>query len=217
MSMRRMIVGLMGFAAAMALFSGCATTGYDKAERSAVSMGNTKAEIQNAYGQVTVVIKSLDKVMGAQVGDLRPLYEDFAAQVKMLQSAAESARSRALSMQAKNQDYFSTWAQEIENIQNPTMKSQSLQRYKTTQASYTKVEQTLFKTRDAYVPLISTLNDLQTAMGQDLTPSGISGLRPVSPKARQQAITLQGVMKESMAAIDAASRQMTPNASGSIK
>jgi hypothetical protein len=177
----------------------------------------TKEAVLNAHGQVTIAIQSLEKVMGATVGDLRPLYEDFAAQVKTLQSDAQSARNRALSMQKKNQDYFSTWAQEIENIQNPAMKSQSLQRYKAAKASYEKVEQKLFKTGDTYVPLNSTLNDLQTAMGQDLTPAGLNGLRSISPKARQQAIALQAVMKESTAAIDAASRQLSPKASGSLQ
>ena len=216
MSNKRWAVVAIGMAAAV-LVSGCATTGYQKAEKSTVSMGNTKAEVQNAYGQVTLAVNALDKLMGAQVGDLRPLYESFAAEVKRLQSAAESARSRAQSMQVKNQDYFATWAQEIDNILDPAIKSQSLQRYKAAKASYLKVEQSLFKTGDACKPLISSLTDLQTAISQDLTPAGINAVRTPYTQARQKAIDLQKVMKDSMAAVDAASKQLTSSASGASR
>jgi hypothetical protein len=212
--MKRFTVGLMGMAVLAGLVGGCATQGYQKAERSAISMKDTKSEIQNAFGQVTTVIHSLDKVMNATVGDLRPMFKDFSSNVTTLEFAAEMARERALSMQTKTRNYFAAWAQEIESIQNPSIKSQSLQRYNSAKASYAKIEQTLFRTRDAYIPLISSLNDLKTAMNQDLTSSGVSASRAPYLKARQQGIALQSVLKESSAAIDEASRQLTPLASG---
>jgi hypothetical protein len=215
MKNNRGMMSVIGALAAVVFVSGCATSGYQKAGKSAASMTDTKAEMQGAFTQVTLAINSLDKIMKAQVGDLRPLYKDFAAQVKDLEDAAQAARSRALSMQAKNQEYFATWAQEIEAISDPSIKKQSLTRYNATKTSYQEVEKSLFKIRDAYVPLISSLTDIGTVLNQDLTPAGIAPLRPVYSKARKQAIDLQSDMKNSMKAMDAAAQKLAPQASPS--
>jgi hypothetical protein len=159
----------------------------------------------------------LDKVMEVKEGDLRPLYEDFTAQVKTLHAAAKAASYRSLSIQLKNRDYLIAWEQQVSSIQDPAIKAQRMQRFSTAKASYLKVEQMLLKTGDSYRPLISSLDDLQTAMSQDMTAAGISALRPSFTKARQQAIDLQSVMKETTAAIDDASRQEAPSASGVIQ
>jgi len=205
---------LVGAVASLVLISGCATSGYQKSDRSTDSMVQTKVEVDSAYKQVTRTITALDTIMRAQVGDLRPLYEDFAAHLKTLDQDAESARSRALSMQSKNQDYFNSWAQEIEAIQDPSVRGKSLNSLKAAKANYQAVEQSLVKTRDAYIPLVSALNDLQTALAQDLTPSGVASLAPAYSKARQQAIDLQAVMITSMKAMDTAVRARTPRGSG---
>jgi hypothetical protein len=212
MSISKMVMGAVGVVVGMAAVSGYAATA---SERSVASMMDTKKEVRQAYGQVTMAVNALDKIMKAQVGDLRPLYKDFVSEVDALRSAAESARSRALRMKEKNRAYFASWAQDVDNITNPTIKSQSLARYKASLASCQKVEQLLVQTREAYVPLLSGLNDLQLSMNQDLTAPAIAALRPHYGKARQKAIDLQTIMKNTMSAIDDAAKQMNPTATGS--
>jgi hypothetical protein len=214
MSIRRMTAGLVGVAMALALFSGCSTTGQQKPEQGASSMNTVKAEVEKADEQVTVAMQSLDKVMDPKAGDLRVLYEGFTAQVEILHAAAKAARYRALSIQLKNRDYLLAWEQQVSNIQDPAAKAQSLQEFNTAKASYLKVEQLLLKMGDSYRPLISSLDDLRTAMSQNMTAGGISALQPSYTKARQQAISLQGAMKETTKAIDEASKQAAPTESG---
>jgi hypothetical protein len=204
----------VGVVAMVGLVCGCAMPGFQKAQQGAASMSATKIEVEQAFHQVTAAIKSLDTLMDAQVGDLRPLYNTFVDEVKTLESAAMSARSRAQTMQVKNREYLAKWAQEIQTIQDPATKAQSLERFNMSKASYAKVEQMLFKTGDAYAPMLRSLTDLQTALNQDLTPGGVKAVRPSYTKARQQAIDLQAVIKETVAAIDAAAKQLTPAASG---
>jgi hypothetical protein len=212
--MSKWAMGWAGAVAGVLFLGGCATTGYQKAERSTISMNETRAEVLGAFNQVGATIKSLDTLMNAKVGDLRPLFKDFSTQLKALQSSAESARGRALSMQAKTQDYLRAWAQEMETIQDPTIKGKSLSQYKAAQARFQAIEQSLFKTRDAYGPLVSSLVDLEAALGPNLTPTGVATLRQPYLKARQQAVELQTVMKASTAAMDAAAKQLAPVAGG---
>lgn len=206
----------MGGAMILMWVAGCATSGFQKAERGSSSMADIQGEVQNAREQVSRTVGSLDTLMGAQVGDLRPLFADFNSQVKRLESDRDTARARAITMQTENKAYFASWAQEIAAISDPAIKAQSQQRLKETYSSYQQVEQMMFKLRDAYLPLISGLNDMNVAMNQDLTPSGLAGLKPSYGKVRQQAITLQGVMKNALSTIQAAMKQMTPRASGIV-
>jgi hypothetical protein len=206
----------MGLALIAALIAGSALAGVKEAQRSSDSLKATQAEVQTAYNQITATIGSLGTLMSAQVGDMGPMLKDFSAEVKQLQSDAESAKARALSMQTKNKEYFAAWAQEIASISDPAIKAQSQARLQESFASYQKVEQGLVQTRDAYVPLMSSLNDLQTALSQDLSPAGKTALQPSFAKAREQAVATQGAMQATKAAIQAALGGLTPRASGIV-
>lgn len=208
---------MLGLALIAALMAGAATAGVKDAQRSSESMKATQTEVQDAYNQVTATIGSLGTLMSAMVGDLRPMLKDFSSQVKLLQSSAETVKSRALRMQTENQEYFAAWAQEIAAISDPAIKAQSQARLQETFASYQQVEQGLFQTRDSYVPLMSTLNDLETALNQDLSPAGKAALQPAFAKARAQAVVTQGAMQATQKAIQNALGGMTPRASGIVE
>lgn len=212
MNMRKIMANLLVAAGLMVLAGGCATAGYQKAERTAISMDDAQLEMRNAYGQVTIAVKALDALMQMQAGDLRPAYQEFVTGLKALEPAAEAVRIRAISMQQHNRDYFLEWAKEIELIQDPDIKAQSTQRYAETMARYQKVEQMLFKTRDVFRPMLNSLQSLQLALNNDLTQAGVAALRPSYEKARKQAVDLQAVMRTTMDAIQSAANQMTPQA-----
>jgi hypothetical protein len=180
-------------------------------------MDKTSEEVQNAYGQVTLAIKSLDRLMSAQVGDLRIMYKDFQSEMKALETAAEDARNRAISMQTKSRDYLTKWAQEVENIENPQTKEQSLQRFNKAKAGYLKIEQLLFKCGAAYAPMLKSLKEVQTVLDQDLTKTGIATAKPSYTTGRQQAIDLQSALKEANAALGAGSENLSPAASGMVQ
>lgn len=206
-----------GLAIAMGWAVGCSTTGFQKADRGSDSMAASQTEIQAAREQVSRTINSLDTLISAQVGDLRPLLADFNSQVKQLEADKDAAAARALQMQADNKAYFASWAQEIAGISDPVVKAQSQQRLKETFGYYQQVEKKMFKVRDAYLPMISRIKDLQVALNQDLTPSGLAGLKPSSGKARQEAIALQSAIREALEALQTARQKMTPRASGLVQ
>ncbi len=207
---------MMGLALAVALIAGMASANYKLAERSSKSMEATLVEIATAYDEVTATIGSMGKLMSSQVGDLRPLLKDFTRQIKVLESTVGPIRSRALSMQEQNKQYFESWAQEIAAIADPSVKAQSQQRLQDTFARYSAVEKGLVQTRDTYITLNTTLNSLTVAMNQDLSPAGLSALRPSYQKAQKEAVATQAAMKATEKAIKVAQQQMTPRASGMV-
>jgi len=186
---------MMGLTLAVALIAGMASANYELAERSSKSMEATLLEVATAYNEVTATIGSMGKLMSSQVGDLRPMLKDFTRQIKVLESTIGPIRSRALSMQEQNKQYFESWAQEIAVITDPSVKAQSQQRLKDTFARYSAVEQGLVQTRDAYTTLNTTLNSLTVAMNQDLSLAGLNALRPSYQKAQKEAVATQAAMK----------------------
>ncbi len=214
--MKKKYTVIMVTALALAWTQAGFAQGFKLAERSSNSMKAMLTEIQDAYGQITATIGSLGTLMSAQVGDLRPMLKDFNAEVKQMQTDANTVRSRVIRMQEENKQYFEAWAQEIAAIADPAIKAQSQQRLQQTFAAYQQVEQGLVQTRDSYQPLNSTLGDLQTALNQDLSPAGKAALQPSFAKARDQAVATQTALQTTLKSIQAALGGMTPRASGMV-
>lgn len=185
------------------LMTGCTTPTYRMTNRGTESMQETRIELDRAFGQVTRTITSLDNLMNTPVGDLRPRYRDFGRELRTLERAAESARSRAVIMQTRNESFFTSWAHRIDTIQDPAIRASSLERYNSTRAEYSALEESLFAVSDAYAPVLSGLTDIHTALGHDLTLSGIRALQPSYTVTRNQAIALQAAIREATVRIDA--------------
>ena len=113
-------------------------------------------------------------------------------------------------MPTKNQQHFDSWAVEVDSISDPATQAQSLPRFKETKASYGTVDSALNQTRDAYIPLLSSLTSIQTALNQELTPRGLQSLCGPYAKVRQQAGDIHGIMRKAIAAIDSSMTQLAP-------
>jgi len=197
----------------MQAFVGCTSTGYQQAEKSVLSMNVTRQELVSAKSQVTRTSRALDAVVNGQ-GNLVPKYEHFGQELKDLDKAAKQARWRADRMQKDTTRYFDGWAKDIGKIQDPQMKSQSMQRRSKAIRSYNGVIKSMFDIGDDYVPLLSNFNDIQISLKQDLTSSGVKSIAPQVNKARQDSAGLQRGIDTLMAEIDRVSAEWAPEGSG---
>jgi hypothetical protein len=187
---------------AAAVMAGCATTGYNQAGKMAANMQQTRQDVLDARSQVTVTINALEAVSRVQVGDPRPVLATFSKELARLDKAAESARWRAQNIRESGATYFASWAEEIEAMQNPGIRANSLKRREQTIASYREVEKSLMALKDAYLPLVAGLRDIEKALLADLTKSGIAAVQPAQKAMRQKAVELQTLMTQSLGVID---------------
>ena len=77
-------------------------------------------------------------------------------------------------------------------------------------ADYKAVVQSLNAVRDAYAPMIKETRDIEKALQQDLTKSGVAAAQTTYVSARQKAIELQGLMAQSFGVIDRVVANLAP-------
>lgn len=195
---------------AAGILAGCATTGYQRAERAKTSMHSTRQQALGAKFQVTRTMNALQGVVGATESDLRPGYRKLVIELKFLEKAAARARWRAKAMRKHSASYFNGWAKEIESMLSEGIRTQSAQRRTQSIVSYRQIERAMQEVEAAYTPLLADMRDIQSHLKQDLTASGIAAVRGNAATARKDAAALQGRINALVAEIDRVASELMP-------
>lgn len=206
-AMMRMLVGMM----ACMLAVGCATTGYQRAEKTVKSMQSMKAELAAGRDLVADTMSTLDELYTAQAADLRPLYEQFGKQLKMVEQQAELARKRADALQKNRDAYIGAWADELGQIGSPEIRTLSKERRAETIDNFGAIQSAATVAREAYTALLADLRSIHQLLGQDLTAQGVQASSPQFEQARADARILQQRIGELIQELDRVSGEMAPS------
>lgn len=194
-----MIVGAFVLAV---LAAGCATTGYQRADRAVASMTGLRDELSQGKQQASQTIGTLNELVSAEEGDLRPAYKAFEKDVASLQRSAQSVQGWAGALAQNAATYFDAWGEQIETIQSEDLKLESTKRRSDAMQSYQGIEGPAGNAAAAYEPLLADLRDIQAHLGQDLTAKGTAGTRDFVAKATQDAATLEKKLDGLVAELD---------------
>ena len=187
---RRGVLGIFGVACVLTV-AGCATTGYQRANKAGAGMTALRQELMFGRQQVTRTLNALNGLVGSEVGDLLPKYKAFESEVARLNKSGNNASWLAAVMRSNTAAYFEQWGKEIETIQNPQVRAESAKRRSETMRSYQQIEGPAREAAAAYDPLLRDLRDIQSHLKQDLTARGIAGARGFVSTATQDAAALQ--------------------------
>lgn len=188
--MNRRTVGICG-AACVLMVAGCATTGYQRANKAGGSITALRGELMFGRQQVARTLNALNGLTASAVGDLLPKFKTFEREVAQLDKSGQRASRRAAAMRSKTAAYFEQWGKEIETIQNPQVRAESAKRRSETMRSYQQIEGPAREAAAAYDPLLRDLRDIRSHLKQDLTARGIAGARGFVSTATQDAAALQ--------------------------
>jgi chromosome segregation ATPase len=171
--------------------SGC-SSGYKAGSQTSESIMTAAQKLEDGRVQIDKVTVSLDKLANASAGsDLRPLFKDYSANVDKLDSIAKDLKKRADEMRAKGQAYFKEWDKEIADIHNEDIKSRSTQRRAEVEQAFQRINDKSQTLKNEYQPLMSDLQDIRTALNNDLTPGGIATIKPIAERVRSEAISVK--------------------------
>jgi hypothetical protein len=154
--------------------------------------------------QTDAASTSLNELVTAGEGDLRPQFQRFDTAVAQLQKLFDDSRSAADAMDAKSTAYLGSWNEELPKIQNELIRSQSSARRDQVKTSFEGVKRTGDETRTSLAPLLADLRDLRAAIMLDLTRSGLSSIRPIAEKTMIEASRVG----QSLARLDAEYRAL---------
>jgi len=177
---------LIACTAAVGLLSGCASNSYDKAAATGTALQTTAAQIYQGNAQLTLVMADLNNLVERPQADLRPQFDKFSDAVNKLQSLASDVNDKATDMQAKGADYFKDWDQQLATIKNEDVRARSSKRAKEVETKFIALNGSYQEAKTAFKPFMSDLQDIQTALGNDLTPAGIDAVKKTVAQANKE-------------------------------
>lgn len=157
-------------------FTACSSNTYDRAGSASQSLQSSADLIATTRAQLSRVGASLQLLK--RDGDLARYYNIFVEQVDALEKSAAAVAASATKMTANQASYVKQWTRDLEKIQNTGLRQASQARLDEINAGFANIRTRYEETRAAFVPFLTDLKDIRTALGADLTPAGAERIRP---------------------------------------
>jgi outer membrane murein-binding lipoprotein Lpp len=173
------------------LLAGCASTGYEKGNVTAANIQATSDRIAALPGQVDKTMASLNDLVNKPQADLRPQYQQFAANLAEMESSSKGVATDRRTMGEKAKEYLDAWDQEIGQIQNADIKARSQSRREAVNQQLVAIKKSYVESCTTFKPFLADLNDVQKYLSVDLTTGGITAIKEPVAKANRDAVPLK--------------------------
>jgi hypothetical protein len=175
---------------ALLLGAGCASSGYDKGNKTAQDIQTTANRIAGLPAQIDKTLASLDELVNKPQADLRPQFKQFNANLNDVESAAKDISAARHSMGEKSKEFFAAWDAQLAQINNEDIKAQSQARRTDVTKRLDSIKRSYTVAADAFRPFLSELQDVRKYLSVDLTPGGLAAIKPTVTKAKVDAVQL---------------------------
>jgi hypothetical protein len=196
--------------AATALFTGCATSGYQQADKTGAGIAQFREEVAKAKLAVDDTVKSLGQVAVTANTNPRDAFKQFSKSLANLESTAAKAKKRAQDVKAQGQTYFANWEKELAQLKNPEIKALAAQQKAKLQAAFDSIRTVAEPLKAQFDPWLSDLQDLQKYLGTDLTVSGVDAAKPLFAKTQTEGFEVQKSMDALVAELNTVAATLTP-------
>jgi hypothetical protein len=200
----KLLVFNVALAALAGLLAGCASKGYEKGAATGQALQAAADKINQGITQIDVTLTALTNLVNNPKGDLVPRFNKYSDEVKNLKSLSVDVNDKATAMQAKGQDYFAAWNQQLAMIKNQDIKQRSADQLKAVTDKFKDISNSYQEVKTRFKPFMSDLEDIQTYLGTDLTDGGVSAIRKTADKVNDEA----GPLKESITKLSDQFRQL---------
>lgn len=196
MSIMKNCKNLFTLVALAALICGCATSGYQKANHTALSLQSTSDRINKGTGQIDAALAALSQLVDNPSADKQLQLKAFNSAVNGVESMTKEIGTRAANMQQQGADYFRKWDEELVMIQNPDIRNRSTERKEVVVKQFDRVKASYEETRTQLTPFVADLRDVRTALGMDLTPAGLEAIRSSTSKVSAKGVSVRQSLSE---------------------
>ncbi|MGO8926721.1 MAG: DUF2959 family protein [Limisphaerales bacterium] len=209
MKNRSIILSLLTLAA-VAAFTGCATSGYKQADKTGEGIAEFRDAIVNGKKAIDATMKSLDQVAMSATTDPRKPFERYSKDVANLESAANKARKCSEDVKAQGKTYFAQWQKQLADVKNPDIRELAEQRKAKLQETFDSIRQLVEPLKAQFNPWLSDLKDLQKYLANDLTIAGVDAAKPLFAKTQAEGLEVQKSMDALVAELNTVAATITP-------
>jgi len=148
-------------------------------ETTSQAITNGKTELQKTLTAYNTLVTQPSK-------DMKGDYKKLLKSSDSMNAKVADAKQKIEAMQKTGDTYFSGRAEAIKTIQDPALQSQAQARLTANQQEFAGVLESLRDAGGAFEPLRKQMADQITFLGSDLTPSGMTSLKPQAEKLNTQ-------------------------------
>ena len=164
---------------------GCSSSGYAKGDKTAANIQKAADRIDELPGEIEEALGSLSQLVNHPEPDLRPQFKAFSKNLKVVESSADHIAAARKAMADSEQKFFDKWDEQLAEIHNEDIKARSQSRKEEVRQKMMAIKQRYEEGEQGFKPFVADLRDVQRALSIDLTPEGVSTVRPIVGKAMQ--------------------------------
>jgi hypothetical protein len=138
---------------------------------------DSRSDQEKASEAFKSALTRLKEMYGFQGGDLEKMYNRLSDDYDNCSQRAANIDERIEKIQRIAQDLFAEWRLEIDQIHNPSFRSQSSQKLKATESRFTKLESALITARRRMTPVLDNLKDYVLFLKHNLNAQAIGSLK----------------------------------------
>lgn len=176
--------------------SGYASAGPQNKQKAVSSIEEFHKELSKNLNQLTETLTALNQIAKTGEGDLCKPYKNFVKQLNRTTDNSRSMSKHAEDMAIKGREYFDTWEKELSNIINSELRAKGEERRGELSKTFNHIISLAQEVQITYQPFIIDLTDIKTALGNDLTTTGIVSLNPYITKANKNAKIVMAKLQE---------------------
>jgi chromosome segregation ATPase len=181
----------------------------NESEKIAEKLLDLDKTVKEFEAQMEKVTTSLSTLTSGQ-GDLKQNYMAFSKESKKMQSMANSATKSAQNAAEKREAYLKSWEENQKSIQNEQLKAAAEARRNQLLPIIDKIKTAAGTFKEKFTPFTVDLKDIETYLGNDLTPTGLNAVQPMAQKCTGDGETLKSALTEFSSGIRELAGQIGP-------
>ncbi len=189
--------------ALVVLAAGCASAGYKKGDTAARGMQRAATEVQAETRAIDATMDALRELVNNPAPDLKPQFENYRSTLRRLVARANQSERTRARMERQGAEYFTAWDKETAEINYGIIRDRSESRRAEVTNHFHAVNSRYLEVQGVVRPLITYLEDIQTALSVDLTTAGLDSVKSIVSNAEQNARKVEtalGRLSEELAA-----------------
>jgi len=169
--------------AAIAVCYGCGPNAKSTVD-SMTTFGNETAKAKDSIDNS---VRSLDTLVNSQPADLKNNFDAYSKAVADLDDQSKVVKANADKMRSNGDVFFKEW--EGSNNVSPERRSEL-------SASYGKIKQDMAGAKEAFIPFMASLRDIQGYLGLDLSVKGVNSMAPLVAKAKDNSTQVKSQLDD---------------------
>lgn len=152
----------------------CSTSPVERKENVTSGVADVRAGLLATRNQIDQTLNSLQQLMVASPANIGPAYQQYAQDVDTLKKQARQMQTDAARMRSQSSRWLSDWEKSQREIQNAELKRVSEQRRNEVTMRFQNINAAYDQAQAAFAAFLKNLDDIKTAVGNDLTPKGVA-------------------------------------------